>query len=97
MLYATRLAAAPHVATERRAGPCSGVTNPSPPQRPLGPAAVSGFPSVTVPMGAVDELPIGISFLGKAFGEAELIRIAFAYEQASKNRKAPRFIGTVKA
>lgn len=62
-----------------------------------GPAAVSGFPSVTVPMGAVDELPIGISFLGKAFGEAELIRIAFAYEQASKNRKAPRFIGTVKA
>ncbi|SKB93057.1 amidase [Dyadobacter psychrophilus] len=62
-----------------------------------GPAAVSGFPSVTVPMGAVDELPIGISFLGKAFGEAELIRIAYAYEQASKNRKAPRFIKTVKA
>lgn len=62
-----------------------------------GPAAVSGFPSVTVPMGAVDELPIGISFLGKAFAEAELIRIAYAYEQASKNRKAPRFIETVKA
>ncbi|MCF0052252.1 amidase [Dyadobacter sp. LJ53] len=62
-----------------------------------GPAAISGFPSVTVPMGAVNELPVGISFLGKAFGEPDLIRIAYAYEQASKNRKAPRFIETVKA
>jgi amidase len=60
-----------------------------------GPAAVSGFPSITVPMGAVNELPIGLSFLGKAYGEAALIRIAYAYEQASKNRKAPKFIETI--
>ncbi|MCF2487196.1 amidase [Dyadobacter sp. CY347] len=60
-----------------------------------GPAAISGFPSVTVPMGAVNELPIGISFLGKAFADAGLIRIAYAYEQASKNRTAPKFIETL--
>ncbi|WP_026631696.1 amidase [Dyadobacter alkalitolerans] len=60
-----------------------------------GPAAISGFPSVTVPMGAVDGLPIGISFLGKAYGEADLIRIAYAYEHASKNRIAPKFLKTL--
>ena len=60
-----------------------------------GPAALSGFPSITVPMGNVDELPVGLSFLGKAYSEAALIGIAYAYEQASKNRKAPKFIETI--
>ena len=60
-----------------------------------GPAALSGFPSITVPMGNVDELPVGLSFLGKAYSEAALIGIAYAYEQASKNRKAPKFIETM--
>jgi len=60
-----------------------------------GPAAISGFPSITVPMGSVNELPVGISFLGKAYSEPSLISIAYAYEQASKNRKAPQFIKTV--
>ena len=61
-----------------------------------GPAAVSGFPSITVPMGDLNEIPIGISFLGKAYDEQGLISIAYAYEQASKNRKAPRFLKSVK-
>lgn len=61
-----------------------------------GPAAVSGFPSITVPMGDVNEIPIGISFLGRAYDEPGLISIAYAYEQVSKNRKAPRFLKSVK-
>ncbi|MEO6285163.1 MAG: amidase [Dyadobacter sp.] len=60
-----------------------------------GPAAISGFPSITLPMGNVDELPVGLSFLGKAYDEPGLIGIAYAYEQVSKNRVAPKFIETV--
>lgn len=55
------------------------------------PAAKAGYPHITVPMGAWHDLPMGISFFGKAFTEAELIRIAYAYEQASRKRKAPSF------
>lgn len=55
------------------------------------PAAISGYPNITVPMGFVHGLPIGISFFGKAWSEPKLISIAFAYEQASKHRKAPTF------
>jgi amidase len=57
-----------------------------------GPAAVAGYPSVTVPMGFLDSIPIGISFLGKAYDEGNLISIGYAYEQASKNRQQPAFI-----
>jgi amidase len=56
-----------------------------------GPAAVAGFPSITVPMGFLDALPIGLSFLGLPYNEPGLITIGYAYEQASKNRKAPQF------
>ena len=56
-----------------------------------GPAAIAGYPSVTVPMGNVNGLPIGISFLGKAYDEPELISIAYAYEQGSKKRIRPAF------
>lgn len=56
-----------------------------------GPAAVAGYPSVTLPMGNVHELPVGISFIGKAYDEAGILSIAYAYEQASKNRKPPTF------
>ncbi|MCF0070581.1 amidase [Dyadobacter sp. CY261] len=62
-----------------------------------GPAALSGFPSVTLPMGLLNGLPLGISFLGKAFREPELISIAYAYEQVSKNRVAPGFKKSVGA
>ncbi|WP_340111484.1 amidase [Maribellus mangrovi] len=56
------------------------------------PAAISGYPNITVPMGFVEGLPIGISFFGKAWSEPKLIEIAFAYEQATKHRMAPGFI-----
>ncbi len=59
------------------------------------PAAITGFPHITVPMGFVQELPIGISFFGKAYTEPALIGMAYAYEQVSKNRKAPKFIKSI--
>lgn len=58
-------------------------------------AAITGFPSITVPMGMVSGLPVGITFMGKAFDEPALISIAYAYEQASKNRVPPGFSESV--
>jgi amidase len=55
------------------------------------PAAVAGYPHVTVPMGAVAGLPVGLSFVGTAFTDATMLRYAYAYEQASKLRRAPNF------
>lgn len=55
-------------------------------------AAISGYPAITVPMGFVDELPVGVSFFSKAWSEPQLIEIAFGYEQSTKHRKAPKFI-----
>jgi amidase len=60
------------------------------------PAAITGYPSITVPMGFVDTLPVGLSFLGKAFTEPQLIGIGYAYEQKSKNRKVPEFQTSIK-
>jgi amidase len=59
------------------------------------PAAMAGYPHITVPMGYVHDLPVGITFFGGAFHEPELISIAYAYEQASKNRVAPSFVQTM--
>lgn len=56
------------------------------------PAAISGYPSVTVPMGFVGELPIGMSIFGLPWTEAELIEIAYAYEQKTKHRSTPKYI-----
>ncbi|ALI97748.1 amidase [Rufibacter tibetensis] len=58
------------------------------------PAAISGYPHITVPMGQVQGLPVGISFFGRAYSEPQLLGIAYAYEQVSKNRKAPQFLKT---
>jgi amidase len=55
------------------------------------PAAISGYPNITVPMGFVHGLPVGISFFGKAWSEPKLLKIAYAFEQATKHRKAPDF------
>jgi amidase len=60
------------------------------------PAAVSGFPSITVSAGYVFGLPVGISFTSQAFQEGKLIKIAYAFEQASKIRKPPGFKPTLK-
>ena len=58
-------------------------------------AAVAGYPSISVPAGYIHGLPIGISFFGRAWSEPTLIKIAFAFEQATKHRKPPRFLPTV--
>jgi amidase len=57
-------------------------------------AAVAGYPSITVPAGFAFGLPVGISFFGRAWSEPVLIRLAFAFEQATKHRKQPRFLPT---
>jgi len=59
------------------------------------PAAVAGYPNINVPAGFSHELPIGISFFGRAWSEPTLIRIAYGFEQASKQRRAPKFIPTL--
>ncbi len=56
------------------------------------PAAMAGYPHITVPMGFVHNLPIGFSFFGSAYTERELIKMAYAFEQASKKRSEPKFI-----
>jgi amidase len=58
-------------------------------------AAVAGYPNITVPAGDVRGLPIGISFFGRAWSEPVLLRIAYAFEQASTHRKAPQFLATL--
>ena len=56
------------------------------------PAARAGYPNITVPMGFIGELPVGISFFGRAWSEPILLEIAYAYEQGTMNRKAPKFL-----
>jgi amidase len=56
------------------------------------PAAVAGYPNITVPCGYSFGLPVGISFMGRAWSEPKLIRLAYAYEQATRWRKAPRYL-----
>lgn len=59
-------------------------------------SAVAGYPHITVPAGYVFGLPVGISFFGRAWSEPKLITYAYAFEQATKARRAPKFLETAK-
>ena len=60
-------------------------------------AAVAGYPNISVPAGFVVGLPVGVSFFGRAWSEPTLIRIAYAFEQTTEHRRAPRFLPTAEA
>ncbi|MBD1581906.1 amidase [Pseudoalteromonas sp. S16_S37] len=59
------------------------------------PAAIAGYPSITIPMSFYRELPLGISFFSGANNEAMLIEIGYAFEQATRVRKPPQFIPSI--
>jgi len=59
------------------------------------PAAVAGYPNITVPMGFIARLPVGLSFMGPAWSEASLIRIAGAYEAATNHRRSPKLLPSI--
>ena len=61
------------------------------------PSAMAGYPNMTVPMGFLYGLPVGISLFGRAWTESTLIRVAYAYEQATNHRQTPRYLPTVDA
>jgi amidase len=52
---------------------------------------MAGYPHITVPMGFIHGLPVGLSFISTAYDEAGIIKLAYAYEQASKKRVPPKF------
>lgn len=56
------------------------------------PAAIAGYPNITVPMGYIDGLPVGISFFGRAWSEPLLLEIAYSYEQGTLHRKEPGYL-----
>ena len=58
------------------------------------PSAVAGYPHITVPMGKAHELPVGLSFMSGAYKEGEIIKLAYAFEQATKKREVPKFLKT---
>jgi amidase len=61
----------------------------------VGPPAAAGYPHLTVPAGLVENLPVGLSFVGKAWSEPTLFKLGFAYEQATRHRRAPKFLPTI--
>ncbi|GCE12727.1 amidase [Tengunoibacter tsumagoiensis] len=59
------------------------------------PAALAGYPAITVPAGYSHGLPVGITFMGRAYSEPTLIRLAYAFEQSTLQRRAPQFLPTI--
>jgi amidase len=60
-----------------------------------GPAAIAGYPDISVPMGFVEGLPVGLSFFGRAWSEPTLLPLAYAFEQATNHRRMPTFAPTL--
>jgi amidase len=60
-----------------------------------GPAAIAGYPDITVPMGFLSGLPVGVSFFGPAWSEPKLLAVAYSYEQATRHRKPPELHPTL--
>lgn len=58
------------------------------------PAAHAGYPNITLPMGFVHELPVGMSIFGSAWSEPVLLEIAYAFEQGTRHRKIPAFLNS---
>jgi amidase len=56
------------------------------------PTALAGYTNLNVPLGFIDDLPVGISFFGRAWGEPLLMEITYAYERGTKHRKGPKFL-----
>jgi amidase len=57
-------------------------------------AAISGYPAITVPMGFIEGLPVGVTFFGRAWNEPTLLEIAYSYEQGTHHRKTPEYINS---
>jgi amidase len=60
-----------------------------------GMSAIAGYPYITVPAGFVEGIPAGLAFFGKAFSEPNLIKFAYAFEQQTKKREAPKYLPTL--
>lgn len=58
------------------------------------PAALAGYPAVSVPAGFIFGLPFGMTFMGRAYSEATLIKLAYAFEQGTRARRAPEYLAT---
>ena len=58
-------------------------------------AAIAGYPDITIPMGFVSGLPVGISFFGRRWSEPTLLRVAYGYEQTTMHRTPPRMLATL--